>query len=325
MPGLFSVTSKKMPLIPGLIFLIGLNYFTSPTWAESALESRIDPERVRWSQLSYQAHTFVGKVSVAVQLGFISASEAQRALIVSPRGIPISIESHRAGYITVRRTVDPTFGSKITEEDTVWFNPKQAGAFGRTRLRRGIDDFLKRYRFTDQGVYRIQKEPADQKEVELSPDKWTDVGEKFYAYDLKQLGCPMASERSILFFVASAAPFSANREPLSLCAFGKRQLHRVRLNADGFQSLKVEYVEKNQHNEAPRKSTVKALKIILDIRPMDSELNEVENFSLLGLRKDIVIFMDPISLIPVQVSGKLPRLGTMNFKLSEVLLRRITD
>ena len=58
---------------------------------------------------------------------------------------------------------------------------------------------------------------------------------------------------------------------------------------------------------------------------MDSDLSEVENFSFLGLHKDIVILTDPILHMPVQVSGKLPRLGTIHFKLSEVRLRRIAD
>jgi hypothetical protein len=191
----------------------------------------------------------------------------------------------------------------------------------RIRTRRGDDDFLKRYRFTDLGVFRIQKEPADKKEVQLSPDKWTDAGDSFYAHDLKQLGCSIASERSILLYVACAALFSKNQQPLSVCVFGKRQLHRVQMSAGDIQSLKVNYVEKKQDAEVAREGSVDAIKITFKTRALASDLSAVENFSFLGLRKNVAIFIDPASRLPVQISGKLPKLGTMHLKLSEVRLR----
>ena len=39
----------------------------------------------------------------------------------------------------------------------VWFDPDDATAFGRTRLRQGKDDFKKIYRFTQQGVFRHRR------------------------------------------------------------------------------------------------------------------------------------------------------------------------
>jgi hypothetical protein len=47
----------------------------------------------------------------------------------------------------------------------------------------------------------------------------------------------------------------------------------------------------------------------------------VENFSFLGLRKNIAIFIDPASRLPLQISGKLPKLGSLHLKLSEAVLR----
>ena len=51
-------------------------------------------------------------------------------------------------------------------------------------------------------------------------------------------------------------------------------------------------------------------------------LEDVENFSFLGLREDIAFFIDPATLLPLQISGKLPKLGTLHLKLSEVEVRR---
>jgi hypothetical protein len=321
MTGPFSAGSKKIPAISCLLVIICLYYFASPTWAQSSPENHLDPQRVAWTHLSYRANTFLGKVTVQVQLTFISACEAQRALIVSPKGIPTPIESPRACFITVHRTVDPTFGSKITETDTVWFNPGEAGALGRSRLRRGNDDFKKVYRFTDHGVYRYRQEPKDQQETSLAPEKWTDVKSNFYTYNMRQLGCSTVSERSILLYVGSAMLFSENRDPLSLCVFGKRQLHRVRLSAAGVQALKVNYKEKSRHNDVARKATVEARKITLSAKPLDSDLNDVENFSFLGLHENIVILIHPASRLPLQISGDVPRLGKIDLKLQQVILK----
>jgi hypothetical protein len=283
------------------------------------------PARVLWSKLSFRGKAFSGSVSVDVQLTFLPSDRAQNVLIASPKGVPVSSESSTVGQIVVHRIIDPAFGSEITERDKVLFDPIQASALGRVRIRRGKDDFLKTYRFTNLGVYRIQKEPSNKKEVQLSPDKWTKVGESFYRHDLKRLGCSVASERSILLYLACTAPFSKSQQPLSVCVFGKRQLHRVDLSANGLQSLEVNYLEKKQDTQVAKQGKVDALKLTLQTQPLDTDLDDVENFSFLGLRKDIAIFIDPTSKLPLQISGKLPKLGTMHLKLSEVELGGIAD
>ena len=252
--------------------------------AQCSPDNVYNPDRVRWSKLSFKGKTFLGRISVDVQLTFVSSDLAQRALITSPKGVPVSFESAKVGQIAVNRTIRTIFGSDIVEEDKVLFKPTQAGALGRIRLRRGKDDFLKRYRFTNLGVFRIQKEPADKKEAQLPPDEWSDGPDRFYTHDLRQLGCSIASERSILLYVACAAPFSKNQPALSVCVFGKRQLHRVQISAGDIQALKVNYIEKRQEAEVAKEGSVDALKITFKTQALASDLGIEENFSFLGLR-----------------------------------------
>ena len=293
--------------------------------ASSQTDGTYDPCRLNWTRLLFNGEKFLGNVSVEVEMAFVSPQEAKRALIASPRGTPAPLDSSSVGRLTVYRTVNSTFRSQITEVDTVWFNAARASTLGRVRTRRGEDDFLKIYRFTDLGVFRIQKEPANNDELKLTPDQWTDVGQNFYAHDLKQLGCAIVSERSLLLYLASVGAFSDNAAPISVCIFGKRQLHKVQLSRAGVELLTVNYVEKGGSADVVRDSSVEALKIVLEVQPLKSSLDEIENFSLLGLHKDITIFIDPISHMPVQVSGKLPRLGMMHFKLREVRLQQKAD
>ena len=110
-------------------------------------------------------------------------------------------------------------------------------------------------------------------------------------------------------------------QPLSFCVFGRRQLFHVRLKPDGFHSLKVDFIETKQQSELRRRGEVKALKITLETQPLASDLKKVEDFSFLGFQKDIAIFIDPVSGLPIQLSGKISMAGNLAIKLHEVRLR----
>jgi hypothetical protein len=309
---------RPVSVILFLMVAIGVQLPSNLATAQSQINRSFNPSGLSWTHLIFNSEAFLGKISVDVQLAFVSPEEAKRALIASPKGIPISMEYPKVGQLTVNRTIDSTFGAKTTTEDKIWFNPTRASALGRIRTRRGDDDFLKKYRFTDLGVFRFQKEPADKIELKLSPDKWTNIGENFYTHNLKQMGCAVASERSILLYAASVGVFSDNLHTLSLCVFGKRQLHRVRLIATGVQSLLVKYIEKRRDTLVAKEVSLEALKIALETQPLATDLNETENFSFLGLQSNIAIFIDPASGLPVQISGDVPKLGTLHLKLTEV-------
>jgi hypothetical protein len=272
--------------------VIPLTGFSNSTRAQSYSQIKLDPKRVPWTLLSYRIKNFSAEVTAQVQLESLPAAEVEAVLIKSPQGIPLKAwrpESHR---ITVHYIVDSIFMPPVRTINQVWFNPQDATALGRIRLRRGNDDYKKVYRFTEQGVFRHRRKPKDQQEVSKPPEKWTDVKDTFYTYNLDQLGCPNVTERLILIYIVSAAEISKNMPPLSFCVFGKRQLFQVRFKPEGFHSLKIDFIEKTQLSEIRRRREVEALKIALDIHPLASNLKEVEDFSFLGFHEDIAIFID---------------------------------
>jgi hypothetical protein len=227
--------------------------------------------------------------------------------------------------MTITTTIDPSFRSPVNIHNKIWFNPKDAAALGRVRLRSGRDHFKKMYRFTDQGVFRHRIEPQNKKEASLEPGRWTDIKDSFYPYDLTRLGCPFVSERSLLIFILAAVDFSSNNDPLSLCVFGKRQLHRVQLQTQGLYPLSVNYVEKAQQTTTRKQGTLDTLKITITAEPMDSMLKQAENFSFLGFRSDIVIYIDPTSRLPIQAEGVIPTIGTAQLRLNEVIWRHKSE
>ena len=314
---------NKLLLLVLFSVLIPLTGISNISQAQSYSQIKLDPKRVPWTQLSYRIKNFTVEVNVQVRLESLPAAEVEAALIKSPQGIPINAWSPESNRITVHYMVDSIFMSPVKTINQVWFNPEDATALGRIRLRRGKDDFKNVYRFTDQGVFRHKREPQDQQETLKQPEKWTDVKDTFYAYNLDQLGCPNVTERLVLIYIASAsaAEISKNMQPLSFCVFGRRQLFHVQLKPQGFHSLKVDFIEKKQQGEIRRRGEVQALKIALDIQPLASDLKSVEDFSFLGFQEDIAIFIDPVSGLPIQSSGKISMVGNLTIKLNEVQLR----
>jgi hypothetical protein len=312
---------KKSVLL--ILCFIGIQFagLSKSTIAQSYSQIKLDLKRVPWTQLSYRIKKFSVEVNAQVELVSLPAAEVEAALIKSPQGDPIEVLSPESARISVYYDVDPIFLSPVKTINQVWFNPKDATALGRIRQRRGNDDFKKVYRFTQQGVFRHRRQPKDQHETPKQPEQWTDVKDTFYAYNLEQLGCPNVTERTVLIYIASAAELSKSMQPLSFCVFGRRQLFHVRLKPQGSHSLRVDFTEKNQQDEMRRQGEVETLKIALEVQPLPSDLEKVEDFSFLGFQKDIAMFIEPRAGLPIQISGVISRVGNVTIKLAEVRLK----
>ncbi len=319
------VHRKKILAVVSILVGLLAGFGTGSSRAQSFAHLKLDAGRIPWSELSFSAWRFAGSVTVDIQLKALPAAEVEAALIASPRGAPIQPSTPDSFYIAVNMIIDPIFRSPIEMMNQVWFNPQNAAALGWVRLDRGEDDQKKIYRFTQEGVFRHRIEPGDPQEAEEPPEKWTDVKDSFYFYDLSQLGCPSVSENLALIYIISASVDSLSRQPLSVCIFGKTQLHNVRLRSDGIQPLTADFLEKGRQAEVRKQGQVEVLKIMIEAMPMASGQEEVEEFSFLGFHKDIAIFIDPFSRLPIQASGFLPTVGRADLKLTEVRLRQKSD
>ena len=313
--------NKRNVIIFALFFILGSGNCFNTAWAESFTALKLDADHVSWTQLSFHAKNFWVEVSTDVQMVSMPASEIETLMLSTPKGIPIQSAAAEAYQMTINTTIDPRFRSPVSIYNRIWFDPSDAKALGRIRLRRGEDDFKKIYRFTNQGVFRHRIEPKNKKEALLAPEEWTDMNDSFYPYDQTRLGCIGISERSLLIYILSASATSMLEDSVSLCVFGKRQLHRVTLRKAGEYPVKINYIENKGQTAIRRERMIKTIKITLATDPMESDLNEDENFSFFGFHKDISIYIDPVSRLPVQASGIIPTIGKAHLKLDKAVLK----
>jgi len=308
-----------------LMILLCFGSLDDAARAQSGNNFKLDPARIFWTDLSFRAKNFWVEVSTDVQLRSLSASKLANVLPVSPRGNPIKPLATEAAEMTIHTTIEPKFRSAVSIDNRIWFDPTNGSALGRIRLRRGEDDFKKIYRFTRQGVFRHRIEPKNKKEASLEPENWTDIKDFFYPYELAAQKCTSVTEPSLLIYIISTAAIAQLDNQLWLCAFGKRQLHGVQLRPQGFERLEVSYLEKKSNRSRQQKRQIQALKIALTSNPMESVLNDAENFSFFGFHTDIALYIDPTYGLPLRVSGSIPAFGKAHLELREVNLRMHTD
>lgn len=223
----------------------------------------------------------------------------------------------------LRTTIDPIVGPTVRLDKQVWFCPENADAFQSIWMRLGEDDYKRTFRFTRQGAYRVQREPANQQEAELPSEEWTKIRNSFYPYSLDSWRCKQVSEPSVLIYLVSASPISEGNIPAHFCIFYKRQLHDVRLIPRGSEALEVDYVEKSGENLIRTNGAVKAVRVSLNAASSQADEEDGESFSFLGLKEDIEIFLDPQSRIPLMVRGVIPLAGRVELKLREIRLNKI--
>ena len=315
------VYRKYKPIVFSLALLLCSSMYGRAASAQSSSGLQYNPNRVPWTDLTFHAKNFWVEVSTHVELISLPAAEAEALLLPSPKGAPIKPATPQVYQMTINTTIDPKFRSPVTIYNRIWFNPMDAFALGRISLRRGEDDYKKIYRFTDQGVFRHQLEPRDKNEVALDPEKWTHIKDSFYPYDLTRLGCGGVSEPSLLIYMLCAAEISNMSNASALCVFGKRQLHRVQLRQEGTLSLKINYIDKSRQVETQKEGTVNVQKIAISAQPIETDSEEVENFSFLGLQEDISIYVDCRTRLPIQVNGIIPTIGKADLKLDKVQLK----
>ena len=315
---------KHLSAILILLSFLVLIFSTNPGWANSAISLNLDSNQVFWCRLSFEGQGSGAKLKSSIRLAPQSIRDFESLWQANPKSLPLPAGGEEAYSMEIRAEINLSLNTTLKISDQVWFDPKQAQALYRTRERRGSrDDFKNTYWFTGEGVHRYHIEPESKGEASKKPEKWSVEKTSLYGFDLNELGCQQVSESSLLIYIASAYFTDKDKEPLSVCVFGRRQLHQVQMAVDGVQSVTVDYKVNKGGTKAVKKGKkgkIEVLRVKLTTKALKSTLKSPEEFSFLGLEKNISIDLETKSHVPVQLNGNIPRAGTVNLKLSEVTL-----
>lgn len=289
-----------------------------PAFAQAPEMGDLDPARVTWTRLKFRADKLFLTAYSEIELKTLPTPEVAAALIASPRSVAL----RPSGPQTLLLALESSSGSRDSLVQ-VWFNPHDASALQRLKLRGGKKAYQKIFRFTEEGTYSLRTAPENRRQGQLPPDDWGQVEEFFYPTS-STVSCPVVSEPSLLFYVISVAHLPTGAEPIRICVFSRKSVIPLEIAARGSRSLAVDYSEASAEVTRRRTEEITATEMEIRVRELAGE-GEKTDFEFVGLGGDVAIFLEESSRIPVQVSGRIPGLGIIDVKLIEVDLKTMGD
>lgn len=270
-----------------------------------------------WSYASFQAERLGGRVTAEIRVGALPAAPEQAAFLPSPRGEPYRVSGPEVVKLSIQIRIDLLGRGPLIVENHVWLDPRDGTPFFLVRTRKGLDDYDQQFRFTREGVFRRQREPASAAEAARPSEFWTKRGEHFYAFPPNETNCRPVLETSTLIYLLSAAAEKDARDIGPLCVFHKRQLHRVSLQAAPVAAVGFDYLERRGQTEARRSGTAPALRFRLESRPIGSYRGQVEDF----FRDGALLVQSLEGRLPLMASCELPLIGRVEMRLKEIHLK----
>lgn len=272
---------------------------------------------VAWSFLALQAERLGNRVDAEVWIAALPAAGEQTFFLPSPKGAPFRPHGPEVLKLSIRIRIELMGRSPVRMENHVWFDPKDGTPLYLIRTRSGLDDYDQTFRFTQEGVFRRQREPASAAEVQRPVETWTKVGEHFYAYPANAENCHSILETSTLIYLLCEASGYDPRSRSSLCVFHKRQLHRVSLQAGTAEAVDFDFLEKKGAGETRRSGKGPANRIRIESRPIGSYRGEVEDL----FRDGTLLYLSPEGALPLVATCELPLIGRVEMRLREAHLK----
>jgi hypothetical protein len=273
-----------------------------------------------WTDLTFTGSKFFSSINVNIHLNpkiqqsDASADKAGTGLV------DYSQASIKNSLLALRWTLQGLV-AQGQYEVKVWFNKAEVLPYKRTRYRNDNDPWVKRYYWEDKGVRRHKIKPGATAERKQPSSKWTDRKEHFYEYPAESGSCGSISDPSLIFYLLSTLDPEKLRAPREICVFVKKQVHRLTIQQVQSRPIQASFkVKTSSQEEVTVKKQITPLVYAIKTTPMAPENTEPENFSLLGLHKDIHVYMDPDQQIPVRISGTNNSIGKIDLEIQRAEL-----
>jgi hypothetical protein len=275
---------------------------------------------VSWTGLTFYHSGLLGKLTVQIQ---IQSPAPMTDGLLTRMGIGLAGPSETAEEIKLMAVELKAEGLSFFQEqyaEKIWFNAEDGRAYRRIRWRKGGDPWVKIYSWTEKGVRRHKIEPASRGESKQDPIKWAQTAENFYPHPLNAVSSKVISDPALLLYLLSAFDPQNLKSPLEILVFGKEQVHRLTCRREKSLPLTVSFKTHSSSGVIARKTPITPLVFSIEAEPAGSPDRNPEAFSLLGLQKNIRIYLDPSVQLPIRVSGRNSLWGELILDLGEVRL-----
>jgi hypothetical protein len=304
---------KQIKVISLLAFLVILPQLTGAEESQN-IETTVY-KKASWTDLTFTGSKFFSSINVKLQLGSGNLFSAASAKKTGTDLADCSETDNDSKLLTLKWSLKGLF-IQGQYEVKIWFKTADGLPYKRIRFRNDDDPWVKSYCWEDEGVRRLRILPGSPAENKQPPTSWTDRTESFYEYPKEQTDCSSVMDAPLVFYILSTLDLSSEKNPYEICVFGKKQLHRLTIRQVKSSPIEVSYkIETSSQKKETIKDQITPLVYSIKTESLASEKDEPENFSMLGLHKDIRVYMDPEKQIPVRISGTNNSIGKLDLEL----------
>ncbi len=272
-----------------------------------------DPANITWSQLSLKASKFGLSLKADVSLRHVNDKEIKADLVQADQGE--AIEPGKGKVYLLKLSSRST--KKINTQ--LWFSADTASALQRIRFDETKGDERYRvYRYTREGIFRINKKPAAGEESE-SHNKWTDTGTLFQAFTQADIGGMIVTEPLSLLYIGSVASLENNGDSLQVLAFFDDRLHVIDMTLTGINTVDADFEVLQQGVLRRIKGKRDTVQLLLSSRSFDKK-NSKSELTLAGLKGKIKLLIDKELRVPVELRGSVGFAGSVKLRLKKAVL-----
>ena len=277
-------------------------------------------DKASWTDLTFTGSKFFTSIKIKIQLEPGELSSSASAQKTGTDLADYSEAENDSKLLTLKWSLTGILAQGQYEVN-VWFKTADGLPYKRIRSRYDDDPWVKNYYWEDKGVRRHKIKPGDSAENKQPSTKWTDRKEHFYKYPTESAGCGSVSDPSLIFYLLSTLDPDTLQDSKKICVFGKKQVHRLTIRQEKSSPIEVSFkAQASSQKEETIKEQITPLVYSIKTTPLAPEKMEPEKFSLLGLHKNIRIYMDPEKLIPVRISGTNDSIGKLDLELQNAVL-----
>ena len=197
--------------------------------------------------------------------------------------------------------------------------PADGVALQRTQLDSGRRNRFRGHRFESDGVFSIRRAPGSG-EAELPHEEWSEVSDTFRAFPEWAGEGMEVSDPTALFYFLGAAKLENVGDAIQFPVFSRDQLLLVDLKVTGRERTRVEFEKRTRAGSETVRGHLEAIQLLIDGSHLGPDSEEAD-FEFLGLRGDVEVLLHPELRAPVEVSGRVPRIGRVRIRLTEITVR----
>ncbi len=202
-----------------------------------------------------------------------------------------------------------------SEQISLVFAPDTGRVLSRVRLSRGSGQRMKSYEYDEKSVVRERRNrPGD---PGISPEDWPVSSRKSIPFPPAAADTVVTSPY-LLILLAQRLQAQGPDKTEEVLVLTDNNFYRVRLTSGRGVPVDADYTVGGQGSVSGKRETVA---VSIHASP-EGQLADDDDFSLLGLSGNIIIFFDTESGLPLQISGRAPRIGDTAINLKSVAMRQ---